>query len=198
MLETVILARHGESTYSADGLVNGDPAVPVPLTEQGCAEARALGEALRGRALDLCVTSDFERAEQTADLALAGRDVPRMVVPELGDIRMGSYEGKTLQEYRAWAHNSPPDLEGPGGGESRVEALTRFLRGFALVAARPERTVLVVSHGLPIRYVLLAAEGRDPQPAMGQAEYAHPYELSGESFRGALARLQHWLLAPAW
>src|SRR5258707_13615641 len=156
MLETVILARHGESTYSVDGLVNGDPAVHIPLTEQGRAEARALGEALRGRELDLCVTSDFERAEETADLALAGRDVPRLVVPELGDIRMGSYEGKTLEEYRAWAHHSPPGLEGPGGGESRVEALTRFLKGFALVAARLEQTVLVVSHGLPIRYVLLA------------------------------------------
>jgi broad specificity phosphatase PhoE len=144
------------------------------------------------------VTSDFERAEETADIALAGRDVPRLVVPELGDIRMGSYEGKTLAEYRAWAHHRPPEQEGPGGGESRVEALTRFMKGFAIVAARPERIVLVVSHGLPIRYVLLAAEGQDPRPAMGQAEYAHAYELSAESFRAALARLEHWLLAPAW
>ena len=66
------------------------------------------------------------------------------------------------------------------------------------MAARPERTVLVVSHGLPIRYVLLAADGHDPQPAMGQAAYATPYELSADSFRDALARLEHWLLAPAW
>jgi probable phosphoglycerate mutase len=198
MLETVILARHGESAYSAQGLVNGDPSVPVPLTEQGRAEARALGEALRDRALDLCVTSDFERAIETADVALAGRDVPRLVLPELGDIRMGSFEGKTLEAYRAWAHNCAPDVVEPGGGESRVQALQRYLRGFAIVAARPERTVLVVSHGLPIRYVLRAADGHDPQAAMGQAEYAHAYELTAAAFDDALARLEHWLLAPAW
>ncbi|MDX6514675.1 MAG: 2,3-bisphosphoglycerate-dependent phosphoglycerate mutase [Gaiellaceae bacterium] len=198
MLETVILARHGESAYSAQGLVNGDPSVRVPLTEKGRAEARALGEALRDRQIDLCVTSDFERAQETADEALAGRDIPRLVVPELGDIRMGGFEGKTLEAYRAWAHVRPPDEVEPGGGESRVQALQRFLKGYAVVAARPEQTVLVISHGLPILYVLRAAEGHDPAASMGQAEYAHPYELTGDEFRRALARLEHWLLAPAW
>src|SRR3954469_6682526 len=198
MLESVILARHGESAYSAQGLVNGDPSVRVPLTEQGRKEARALGEALRERELDLCVTSDFERARETADVALAGRDVPRLVLPELGDIHMGSYEGKPLEEYRTWAHHRPPTEVEPGGGESRVQALERYLRGFAIVAARPERTVLVVSHSLPIRYVLNAADGDDPAASMGQADYAHAYELTADELRSALARLEHWLLAPTW
>jgi broad specificity phosphatase PhoE len=198
MLETVILARHGESAYSAAGLVNGDPAATVPLTARGREEARALGETLAGREIDLCVTSDFPRAIETADIALAGRDVPRLVLPELGDIHMGSYEGKTLEAYRTWAHNVPPYEAEPGGGESRVEALARYVRGFSIVAARPERTVLVVSHSLPIRYVLNAVDGVDPAPAMGQAEYAHAYELTADQLRAALARLEHWLLAPAW
>jgi probable phosphoglycerate mutase len=198
MPETVILARHGESAYSAEGLVNGDPKVRVPLTERGREEARALGTALRDRELDLCVTSDFERAIETADEALAGRAVPRLVLPELGDIHMGSYEGRTLEDYRAWAHNCPPDVAEPGGGESRVQALERYVKGFAIVAARPERTVLVVSHSLPIRYVLSAADGHDPAAAMGQAEYAHAYELTGDQLRAALARLERWLRTPAW
>jgi len=112
-METVILARHGESEYSVRGLVNGDPSVRVPLTAQGRDEARLLGERLRGRELDLCVTSDFERAEETASVALAGRDVRRLVVPELGDIHMGSFEGKTLEEYRAWSHGAPPTEQLP-------------------------------------------------------------------------------------
>jgi broad specificity phosphatase PhoE len=198
MLETIILARHGESAYSAEGLVNGDPKVRVPLTPRGREEARALGVVLRDREIDLCVTSDFERAIETADEALKARDVPRLVLPELGDIHMGSYEGKTLEEYRTWAHNCPPTQVEPGGGESRAEALERYVRGFSIVAARPERTVLVVSHGLPIRYVLNAADGNDPVPAMGQADYAHAYELTADQLRSALARLEHWLLAPAW
>jgi broad specificity phosphatase PhoE len=198
MPETVILARHGESEYSVRGLVNGDPHVPVALTPRGREEARALGEALRERAIELCITSDFERAIETADEALNGRDVPRLVVPELGDIRMGSYEGKTLAEYRLWAHNCPPTEEGPGGGESRVEALRRYLVGFGIVAARPERTVLVVSHSLPIRYVVTAADGVDPQASMGQAGYATAYELTAEQLRAALDRLSRWVEAPHW
>src|SRR4051794_18264871 len=146
MLETVILARHGESVYSAEGRVNGDPGISVALTARGREEARALGEALAGRTLDLCVTSDFPRALETADVALAGREVPRLVLAELGDIRMGSYEGKLLEEYRAWSHNVPPGESELGGGESRVQALERYVRGFSVVAARPERMVLVVSH----------------------------------------------------
>lgn len=195
---TVILARHGESEYSARGLVNGDPAVRVPLTPQGREQARALGDELRDTAIDLCITSDFERAIETADGALRGRDVPRLVLPELGDIRMGSYEGKTLDEYRLWAHHCPPTEEGPGGGESRVDALRRYLAGFAIVAARPERTVLVVSHSLPIAYVLKAADGHDPQPSMGQVEYATAHPLTAEQLRAALDRLSRWLAAPHW
>jgi broad specificity phosphatase PhoE len=198
MPESVILARHGESEYSVRGLVNGDPAVRVALTPRGREEAQALGEALRDREIDLCITSDFERAIETADEALRGRDVPRLVVPELGDIRMGSYEGKSLEEYRLWAHHCAPTEEGPGGGESRVEALRRYLVGFGVVAGRPERTVLVVSHSLPIRYVVTAADGVDPQASMGQADYATAYDLTGEQLRSALERLDRWAEAPHW
>jgi broad specificity phosphatase PhoE len=198
MPETVILARHGESDYSVRGLVNGDPAVGVALTPRGREEARALGESLRDQAIDLCVTSDFERAIETADEALRGRAVPRLVVPELGDIRMGSYEGGSLDEYRLWAHHCPPTEEGPGGGESRTEALRRYLVGFGIVAARPEHTVLVVSHSLPIAYVLHAADGRDPQPSMGQVDYATAHALTAEQLRAALHRLSRWAEAPHW
>jgi probable phosphoglycerate mutase len=198
MLETVIMARHGESDYSARGLVNGDPSVPVALTEEGRAQAALLGEKLRGREIDLCATSDFLRAQETADLALAGRAVPRLVLPELGDIHMGSYEGVTLEAYRRWAHNCAPTEEGPEGGESRAQAVRRYVKGFGIVASRPERTVLVVSHSLPLRYVLEAADGVDPQPAMGQADYATAYELSAAQLRSAIDRLARWAEAPAW
>ena len=42
-MQLLILARHGESEYSARGLLNGDPTVGVALTETGEAQARTLG-----------------------------------------------------------------------------------------------------------------------------------------------------------
>jgi broad specificity phosphatase PhoE len=198
VLETLILARHGESSFSVAGLVNGDPTVRGPLTDAGRAQARALGEALRGRDLDLCVTTQFDRTRETADVALAGRDVPRLVVPELDDIRMGEYEGKSLEDYRSWAHTCPPTESSPGGGESRVAAMLRFLRGFHVILARPEQTILHIGHSLPLRYLLDAAQEEDPRASMGQAGYAEPHELDRPAFQRAVERLERWALSPHW
>ena len=102
-MESVILARHGESVFSARQLVNGDVGVSGPLTERGEEEARALGRAIADDSIDLCVTSEFERTRQTADLALEGRHVPRLVVPDLNDPRYGRFEGGALDaEDVAW------------------------------------------------------------------------------------------------
>src|SRR5262249_40047513 len=120
-MQRAVLARHAESVFNARGLVNGAPAIPGSLTPTGAAQARALGIVLAQTPLDLCVTTDFERVIQTADEALCGRDVPRIVMPGLNDPRLGPFEGATLVDYREWARTAPSS-ESPGGdGESRVD-----------------------------------------------------------------------------
>src|SRR5919202_2472513 len=116
-MDDVILARHGVSEYSLRGIVNGDPAVAVALTETGREQARRLGELLADEPIELCVTSEFVRVRETADLALAGRDVPRLVVPELNDVRYGEFEGRPFEDYLVWARAYPPTDACPGGGE---------------------------------------------------------------------------------
>src|SRR2546421_1902874 len=165
-VEHAILARHGESAFSVRGAMNGDPRVACPLTDRGREEAVRLGRMLAGDELDLCVTSEFERVRETADLALEGREVPRLVLPDLNDIRVGDYEGKQLEEYRAWAKSQTPDTEPPGGGESRAATVRRYVSAYRTILARPERTILVVAHGLPIRYILNAARREDPVPVV--------------------------------
>ena len=197
-MDEVILARHGESELSVVGTVNGDPAEPRGLTEAGREQARRLGEELAGDPIDLCVTSEFVRVRETADLALAGRDVPRLVLPELNDVRFGQFEGGTLADYRKWAAGNAPTLEAPGGGESRSGTVARYVRAYRMILTRPERTVLVVAHGLPIRYVLNALEETDPTPLVEQVAYAEPCRLSREDLEFAVQRLERWSSAPAW
>ena len=122
-MQPLILARHGESEYSARGLLNGDASVEVGLTEAGEEQARALGRALRRHAIDLCVTTELGRTRRTAELALAGRDVPFETWPELNDPRAGSFEGRLLDDYRDWAWSAGSAEPGPGGGESRLEVV---------------------------------------------------------------------------
>ena len=197
-METAILARHGESELSVRGAMNGDPGVSCPLTSEGEAQARRLGELLRGTELDLCVVTEFGRTRDTADLALGGRDVPRLVVPELNDIRVGDFEGGPLETYRAWARERSPVELPPGGGESRAGAAERYARGFRIVLGRAEPTVLVVAHSLPIRYLLLAAEGSTPGPYAEAVAYAVPPRLGRPELGRAVDRLEAWARAPAW
>jgi broad specificity phosphatase PhoE len=196
-VRAAILARHGESEFSVRGVMNGDPGLAGPLTEAGIAQARMLGEALRGTPVDLCVITEFERTRQTADVALEGRDVPRRVVPELNDIHVGEFEGGLLETYRAWARDRSP-VEIPAGGESRAGVAERFARGFRKVLDRSEESVLVVAHGLPIRYVLLAIEGTEPRPVVESVDYATPYRLSRSDLEHAVERLELWVRDPVW
>ena len=197
-MDEVILARHGESELSVVGTVNGDPATACALTETGRDQAKRLGERLRDAEIDLCVTSEFERARETADLALAGRDVARLIVPELNDVRFGEFEGGTLATYREWAAANEPTIAAPGGGESRSGTVERYVRAYRIVLARPEPAILVVAHGLPIRYVLNALEELDPSPLVEQVAYAEPYRLSRAELELAVQRLAAWASAPAW
>jgi alpha-ribazole phosphatase len=188
-MDEVVLARHGESETSARGLVGGD----APLTETGRAQARELGLALAPLALEVCLTSRSRRARETAELALAGRDVARELLPDLDDIDFGSFAGQQLEEYRAWIAGHPPTLP-PPGGESRVETLRRFARGFRAVLARPERIVLVVAHGLALR----AVRDERPQPEVTGVPYGSWIRLSRAELEDGVARLDAWCDAPAW
>ena len=196
-MDRVVLARHGESERSVEGLTNGDPRVACALTATGRDEARRLGAELADDPIDLCVTSEFERVRETADLALEGRDIPRLVLADLNDIRFGEFEGRPLTEYRAWAHAHGPEDVVPGG-DSRAQTVARYARAYRAILARPEETVLVVAHGLPVRYVLDALEGRNPAAAVAQVPYAEPFRLSVDELREAVELIDAWVARPAW
>jgi broad specificity phosphatase PhoE len=191
----LILARHGESEYSLKQLVNGDPGVACPLTPAGRRQARELG-ALLGQ-VDLVVVTEFERVRETADLALGDGDVPRLVVPELNDPRYGEFEGGELDAYREWVWGRGP-LDAPIGGEHRGEIAARYAAGYQRLLARPEETILLVAHSLPIRYALDAAEGVSPRAKVDLVEYATPYSLPREQLARAVGVLESWAAAPAF
>jgi 2,3-bisphosphoglycerate-dependent phosphoglycerate mutase len=198
-MERVILARHAESEFSVRNAVNGDPSREGGgLTAAGRRQARALGQLLADDAIDLCVTSEFARARETADIALAGRSVPRLVVPELNDIRFGSFEGGPLADYRRWAHTHGPEETSPGGGESRAEACRRFAAGFRILLARPEPTILVVAHALPIRYLLSALIEQDPSAVVEPVPYAETHRFSAPQLKRAIERLEAWCANPVF
>ena len=196
-MERLVLVRHGESEYSAQGLLNGDDSVAVGLTPAGVEQARALGRVLEP--VDLCVTSQMPRARETARLALGDRPVPVEVWPELNDPRAGGFEGKRLDDYRVWAWSAGSKEPAPGGGESRVESARRYVSAYRRLLERSERTVLAVLHALPIAYLLRALEGDPPAARMDRPiAYAHPYPVEADALREGVEVLETWCRQPTW
>ena len=188
-MDELVVARHGESEASALGVVGGDSS----LTEHGREQARALGARLAEVEVDVCVTSRARRARETAELALAGRDIRLEVLPELGDVDFGTFDGKPLDEYRLWVESHPPAQAAPGG-ESRVQTLSRFARAFRVLLAWPERRLLVVAHGLTVRALL----DERPQPVVAGAAYGTAITLARGEVDSAVERLERWCKSPSW
>ena len=196
-MRRLLAARHGESELSAKALVNGDPGVACPLTELGRVQAQALATALADERIDLCVVTEFERVRETAEIALAGRDIPFLVLPELNDPRYGEFEGGSIVAYREWAWARGP-LDAPAGGEHRGEIADRYARGLRIIADRPEDTILLVAHSLPLAYLRDAAAGTAPRSRMDMVEYAQLVRLDLGELEQAVAVLDAWAAAPAF
>ena len=76
-------------------------------------------------------------------------------------MRLGELEGADVDEYRAF-RDAGGQARARAGGESRLDVLARYVRGFRRLLAVRARMPLVVTHDIPIRFVLNALQGADP------------------------------------
>jgi probable phosphoglycerate mutase len=125
-LPRVYLARHGETAWTISRQHTGR--TDIPLTARGEANARSLGERLKGQTFDLVCVSPLGRARRTCELA--GFGTHARPEPDLLEWDYGAYEGKTTAEIRAERPGWYLFRDGCPGGET-VEA----------VGARADRVV---------------------------------------------------------
>ena len=185
-----MLTRHGESTLNSENRINGDPAVPVALTEKGRNEARLLGEQVAHIRLDVCICTRFARTQETAEIALERRDVPIEVDPLLDDIDVGELEGVALEDYRAWKREHTRRDPFPGG-ESLDAAALRYAQAFRKLLKRSQTSVLVVTHEIPLRYAINAADDSDDLDGPAhQLPNATPYLFDREALGRAVEGIE--------
>jgi 2,3-bisphosphoglycerate-dependent phosphoglycerate mutase len=142
MTYTLVLLRHGHSTWNAENLFTGW--VDVGLNEQGVAEAERGAELLReaGIAPDVSHTSVLRRATRTAEILLDGIDrhwIPVRRTWRLNERHYGALQGKnkkaTMEEFgeeqfMTWrrSYDTPPpplpdDSEFSQAGDDRYADL---------------------------------------------------------------------------
>jgi len=102
-MSTLVLLRHGESAWNAEGRFTGW--VDVGLSETGAREATAGGDLLRGSGLTpgIVHTSVLTRAIETAQLALAAADLLWLPVSRswrLNERHYGALQGKNKAQTR--------------------------------------------------------------------------------------------------
>src|SRR5262249_59367652 len=100
----LILLRHGQSQWNLENRFTGW--VDVPLSSKGEEEARAAGEKLRGRRIDLLYTSPLKRAIDTATIALEAAGItppPTVRDAALNERMYGDLQGLNKAEAaRRW------------------------------------------------------------------------------------------------
>jgi broad specificity phosphatase PhoE len=148
--------RHGESTWNAAGLVQGQAEGPV-LTAKGRREAARVAESLGDVTITAIHTSDLERAYETATIVGRALGLALEITPALRERNFGTAQGRPLSELDTAAcgieGDRVVDAEArPPQGESLRELYERVGDFISQLEQRaPDGDVLVVTHGGVIR-----------------------------------------------
>jgi probable phosphoglycerate mutase len=154
----MLLLRHGQSTWNAEGRWQGwsDP----PLSDLGRAQAREAGRRLGGAGVTGIVASDLTRARDSADILVAALDASHRVHidPDLREYDVGDWEGLLREEIeRGWPEELAEWRQGrlrqTPGGEARAQFDDRVRAALARVAGQQALgdAPVVVTHGGVIR-----------------------------------------------
>jgi probable phosphoglycerate mutase len=164
----LILIRHGETDWNRELRFQGQ--LDVPLNAVGHEQARRVAERLAGERVQQLVSSDLQRARQTAEPLGAHPLQPVPLIPELDaglrEQHFGMAEGLCVadikrQHAEAWAQWVRFDADYAfAGGESTRQFHARVMGAVQALAARYARqTLVVVTHGGVLDMIYRTARG---------------------------------------
>jgi broad specificity phosphatase PhoE len=149
----VEVSEHGEDTKTEAGQENGTQ--PSKLSEDGIKEAKELGNYLAENNKTKIITSEVQRAQETAHTAAAevknatGKEIPVETNPLLNTWNIGEYDGKPEGSFNEKEWIDKPN-EAPKGGESFNDFKGRMEQAYQYVKSLPEDNH-VVSHSKVMR-----------------------------------------------
>lgn len=158
----MLLCRHGESQWNLEGRIQGQSLDASGLTARGREQARLLAERMRTAGVKVLVTSDLQRAVETAGYVSRALGLQPIEDSRWREIDLGEWEGLTREEVAArWpdarAAFSRDDDPPRGNGETYSQLTARTLVAIGALAQRyAGQTVCVVCHGGNVRAAMIA------------------------------------------
>ncbi len=163
----VILTRHGETEWNRVERFRGRADVPLNETGLGQAELTALRVASQWNPTAV-YSSPLSRAQKTAEAIARCCGLGVQLEEGIADIDYGRWQGLTPEQARdrwpqvhlAW-YNSPRQAQLPDG-ESLDDLRARAMQSVEnLVGRHPGETIVLVSHTVVNRVILLGVLGLD-------------------------------------
>ncbi len=210
MRTTIVLIRHGETAWNAERRLQGH--IDIALNDEGLRQAEALGAALAGEPLAAIVSSDLQRARQTAAALQAHHGLAVQSDSQLRERCYGAFEGRLYQDiaalypddYAAWQARRIDAVmpDGERAAESFRRFYTRCVAAIGQWAGRyAGQTIAVVAHGGVLECAYRAALGMPlDSPRDFQVKNA---SINRFAFSDGKLSLTHWgevahLAAPAF
>ena len=181
----LVVVRHGATTWSTAGRHTGR--TDVPLDAEGEAQARHLGERLKGLAFARILCSPLGRARRTCELAGFGDRA--QITDDLAEWDYGDYEGLTTDQIRRDRPGWTLWDDGVEGGERIDQVAARADRVVALVR-QGQGDALAFAHGHLLR--VLAARWLTLAPQWGRALLLAPAGLGVLSWEREVPALGRW------
>jgi broad specificity phosphatase PhoE len=154
----LLLARHGETEWSANGRHTGR--TDVPLTAEGRRLAQRLAPRLSERRFGLVLTSPLRRAIETCELA--GLGAQAQTRDDLREWDYGDYEGSTTTEIQRRRPGWSLWRDGCPNGETAADVGARADRMIAEIRAA-DGDVVAFGHGHMLRVLAARWLGLAPE-----------------------------------
>ncbi len=148
------IIRHGETMFNKKGRIQGW--CDSPLTDLGVSQAKQLGKEIKNINFDVCFCSTSERAIDTANYILEGRNVDIISSKKLKEQSFGDFEAEKSEDIFKDGV-SYPDGYRFCGGENHSDVIERVFNELKKIASEyPNANVLVVCHGSAIKHIVNA------------------------------------------
>ena len=151
--------RHGEAEHNVAGIINAKPNKQSNLTDKGKQQAIVMSQQLTRIPLDVIYASEFDRAQQTADIINQKRHLPIIIDARLNELNIG-LEGQTHAEWRAARKSSESEwtfhIE---GAESLADGHQRTQEFIGALTRESYSHVAIVTHGFCVMAIQAIVEG---------------------------------------
>ena len=160
---TYFAVRHGEAESNVGSYISSVSDAPDHLTEQGRVEAENAAQELSNYGINLIISSPFVRTRETAQLIQNALGLPNEAV--LFDVRLGELDakeshGKSWSEHFAlYGAKINRFLTHQGTEENYADVQARVMDLlYSLDDQYEGKTILIVSHGLPLSLMQSAVQ----------------------------------------